>query len=203
MARIERWMESVFPGVGKGHEEYAKLSERELAIVGAAVLDVALAELLDKRLAGKAKEREEFLGINGDGRAPAGTFGARIQLAHLTGTIPQKLIEMLRAIKELRNVMAHRVRVDFSGELPRKALVRLFNALMAMSPEFPHREAASKGFHRDIMKPNHAVGRYVVLSAVIALQEAFAELHPDCPRILPWWTRGLNAAATYDGETDS
>jgi hypothetical protein len=82
--KIERWMTDVFPGEAQIYSEYRALSPRELAIVSAGVLDVALAELISLRLADYPKEAEEFLGINGDGRAPAGSFGSRIQLGVAT-----------------------------------------------------------------------------------------------------------------------
>lgn len=111
--KIERWLAEVFPGKEKIYEEYRSLPARELAIVSAAVLDVALAELLALRLVDHAKEAEEFLGVNGDGRAPAGSFGARIQLGLLIGILTPNDAAILRTIKELRNQFAHRVRIDF------------------------------------------------------------------------------------------
>lgn len=48
--KIERWLTEVFPGETEIYAEYRKLPPRELAIVSAAVLDVALAELLVLRL---------------------------------------------------------------------------------------------------------------------------------------------------------
>ena len=78
--KIERWLAEVFPGEERIYSEYRTLPPRELAIVSAAVLDVALAELLALRLSGEDREIEAFLGLNGDGRAPVATFGGRIQL---------------------------------------------------------------------------------------------------------------------------
>ena len=113
MWRIERWLSEVFPGESNIYSEYCDLPPRELAIVAAAVLDAALAELLSLRLAGHEREAESFLGLDGDGRAPAGSFGARIQLALLVGLISYDDAIILRTIKELRNIFAHRVRVGF------------------------------------------------------------------------------------------
>ena len=111
--KVERWLSEVFPGKEQIYAEYRALPARELAIVAAAVLDVALAELLALRLVDEGNEAEEFLGLNGDGRAPAGSFGARIQLGLLVGLLEPNDVAVLRAIKELRNVFAHRVRVTF------------------------------------------------------------------------------------------
>jgi hypothetical protein len=111
--KIERWLSEVFPGEAEIYAEYRSLPPRELAIVSAAVLDVAIAELLSLRMVDQNKEIEDFLGLNGDGRAPAGSFGARIQLGLLVGLLTPEDAAILRTIKELRNLFAHRVRIDF------------------------------------------------------------------------------------------
>ena len=123
--KIERWLAEVFPGETEVYAEYRSLPPRELAIVSAAVLDVALAELLALRLADRGKEVEEFLGVNGDGRAPAGSFGARIQLGLLVGIITPDDAAILRTIKELRNLFAHRVRINFLSPSVLKATTKL------------------------------------------------------------------------------
>ena len=111
--KIERWLAEVFPGEEKIYSEYRTLPPRELAIASAAVLDVALAELLALRLRGEDREIEAFLGLNGDGRAPVATVGARIQLALLTDLLVPNDTAILRTIKDIRNQFAHRANVDF------------------------------------------------------------------------------------------
>lgn len=123
--KIERWFAEVFPGEAEIYAEYRSLPPRELAIVSAAVLDVAIAELLALRLADQAKEVEEFLGVNGDGRAPVGSFGARIQLGVLVGLLTPDDAAILRTIKELRNLFAHRVRIDFLSPSVLKTTTKL------------------------------------------------------------------------------
>jgi hypothetical protein len=103
----------VFPGEGNIYAAYRALPPRELAIVGCVVLDTALTELLSMRLAGPKSELESFLGINGDGRSPAGSFGARIQLAIITGILDPDDAVALRIMKNIRNAFAHRVNVNF------------------------------------------------------------------------------------------
>lgn len=73
--------------------------------------DVALAQLLTMRLVEHEREAGEFWGLNGDGRAPAGSFGSRIQLALLVGLITPKDAAILRGVKGLRNLFAHRVHI--------------------------------------------------------------------------------------------
>ncbi|WP_447774804.1 hypothetical protein [Variovorax boronicumulans] len=127
--KIERWLAEVFPGKGQIYAEYRALPTRELAIVAAAVLDVALAELLSLRLMHIGNEAEEFLGVNGDGRAPAGSFGARIQLALLVGLLTPEDAAILRTIKELRNLFAHRVRLTFLSPQVLKATTCLAESM--------------------------------------------------------------------------
>ncbi len=111
--RIETWFGSLFtPSAKKIPPEYKQLAPRELAIVACGLLDAALVELLSLRFRDDRKEIDAFLGGEGDSRAPAGTFGARIQLAYLLGLIDAPMVKGLRGLKNLRNLMAHHVRVD-------------------------------------------------------------------------------------------
>ena len=111
--KIERWLTDVFPGEANIYSEYKDLSPRELSIVAAAVLDSALAEVLALRLRDNDKEIEAFLGLDGDGRAPVASFGARIQLGLLLGVLTPRDAAILRTIKGVRNEFAHRVNTDF------------------------------------------------------------------------------------------
>jgi len=54
--KIERWLAEVFPGNENIYRECTSLTDRELAVVVASVLDLALAELLSMRLVGRPKE---------------------------------------------------------------------------------------------------------------------------------------------------
>jgi hypothetical protein len=114
--KLEYWLKDVFPGEDKIYEEYRALPTRELIIVATAVLDLALVTLIDQRLLAYSQESHAFLGADGDGRAPAGSFGARIQLALLLGIITETDAKVLRSLKKLRNSVAHRVRVDLRKE---------------------------------------------------------------------------------------
>jgi len=114
--KTERWLQDLFPGSNRVYEEYRKLPTRELVIVASAVLDAALAEILAKRFRDYPDECESFLGVNGDGRAPAASFGSRIQLALLIGIITLEDAAILRSMKNLRNIFAHRVNAEFLAE---------------------------------------------------------------------------------------
>ncbi len=123
--KIERWLSEVFPGEDRIYVEYRALTRRELAIVAAGVLDLALAELLTIRVIDDAPEYEAFFGLNEDGRAPCATFGARIQLALLLGIITRSDADILRTIKNIRNKFAHRVNVDFTSDIVKPLVLRL------------------------------------------------------------------------------
>jgi hypothetical protein len=126
--KIEKWTDEILKTHGitlpKG-----KHSHRETAIVCASILDLALAELLETRLMQFPKEIEDFLGLDEDGRAPAGSFGARIQLALLIGIIDKSDAAVLRAYKLIRNRFAHRVNVTLSDVKVVEAAKVLFDTL--------------------------------------------------------------------------
>ena len=128
--KIEKWLSEIFPGNDKLILAYQDLSNRELAVVAASVMDLALAELLSKRLVDYPKEYEEFLGLDADGRAPCGSFGARIQLALLLDVITPQEAAMLRDIKNIRNKFAHRVKCTFTATEVVPLLEDLYDRLL-------------------------------------------------------------------------
>lgn len=129
MARkTERWVEVVDEDVQKFMRAHFELSPRELSIVVGATLELALVEMIERRLRGSPTEIEEFLGTNGDGRAPAGSFGARIQLAYHIGLITQHDANVLRRVKAIRNIFAHRVNASFASREIVKELAQLSTA---------------------------------------------------------------------------
>ena len=125
--KVERWLSEVFPGEENIYSEYRNFKPRELAIVTAAVLDSALVELLTLRLIQEGTETESFLGLNGDGRAPVASFGARIQLGLLLGILTSRDAAILRTIKKIRNEFAHRTNVDFLSPTILKETTRLLS----------------------------------------------------------------------------
>ena len=126
MARkIEKWKDGVFPGKENIFSKYSDLTARELVIVAGATFDIALVEMIELRLIEDTKEQESFIGINGDGRAPVGAFGARIQLAFLLGILRKEDVDIFRAIKNLRNIFAHKVEATFLSDDVVKELKKL------------------------------------------------------------------------------
>lgn len=197
--KIERWLAEIFPGKGQIYAEYRALPPRELAIVAAAVLDVALAELLSLRLMHIGNEAEEFLGANGDGRAPAGSLGARIQLSLLVGLLTPEDAAILRTIKELRNLFAHRVRLTFLSPQVLKVTNKLHRQWVAHNRHFY--EGASQE-HEDAQMVEIAqylptvaeAGEGLVLSVFSVYQAYFHRMHSRIERI----TDGLGPIKPQD-----
>jgi hypothetical protein len=111
----EKWMEDVFPGKENIYSQYRNLNAREFSIVSCTVVDAAISELISLRLKGtSSRELETFLGVNGDGRAPCGSLGAKLQLGYLLGLLTKNDLKILRGFKKIRNTFAHSINVDFS-----------------------------------------------------------------------------------------
>jgi hypothetical protein len=186
--KIERWLSEVFPGEEEIYSEYRTLAQRELAVVCAAVLDVALAELLWLRLRESGKESEEFLGLNGDGRAPAGSFGSRIQLGLLVGILTPDDAATLRAIKELRNLFAHRVKVTFLSPSALKVTTKL-HGLWLKRTQALIQAGASSGSTRHLaaiakhLPTVEEAGEGVLLSVFVTYQAYFHRMHSQVVRI--------------------
>jgi len=133
----EKWLSETIPGLVATFDEYRHLSNRELSVVTASILDACLAELLDARVLDLPEEANIFFGFNGDGRAAGATFGARIQLAVLLGIIGQEDADILKAVKNIRNAFAHRVNVEFTSPqlLPHiRSLFVLYSSSRMITP---------------------------------------------------------------------
>lgn len=186
--KIERWLSEVFPGETQIYSEYRALPPRELAIVTASVLDVALTELLTLRLADNEKEIQDFLGLNGDGRAPAGSFGARIQLGILLGILTPRDVAILRVIKEIRNLFAHRVRIDFLSPQVLKATTKL-HALWLENAENLIQTGAFPGSTESLRDLGQALpifpeaGEGLLLSILTLYQAYFHRMHSRVQRV--------------------
>lgn len=124
--KIDKWLTAIAPSTQDILDEIETLNLREFVIVAACTLDVALAELIAARLCGPEQEIVDFLGADGDGRAPGGSFGSRIQLARLLGLIDGTDAKILRSIKEVRNTMAHRLSSSASDERVSRLAQRLW-----------------------------------------------------------------------------
>lgn len=138
--KIESWLKEVYPAFTGVTSEYNTLPPRELVIVATACLDLALAELISKRLMPYDSEIMNFIGADEDGRAPLGSFGARIQAAHLLGLINDRMASDLRDFKNVRNRFAHRVKIGFDDAKVAEWMVALWKRFhkasgITLSPE--------------------------------------------------------------------
>ncbi len=130
-SKADAWEKNVlpiladFPALAK---KLGLLSLREQIVFVAAVLDAGLVHLISRRLNGPARDIDEFLGTAGEGdaRAPCGSFGSRIQLARLVGVITAGDAELLRAVKKLRNHVAHAVEIELESEAVAEGLLTIY-----------------------------------------------------------------------------
>lgn len=105
----ESWAK-VSPEILSFEKRFDEHTDLELVIAGVALMDVGLAEILSQRFAGDPEDIEKLLGLDGDGRAPGASLGARIQLARAVGVIRDEDVIVLRGLKNLRNDFAHKVK---------------------------------------------------------------------------------------------
>jgi len=100
-------------------------SQRACAIVGAAILDSQLEDLLRSYLVDDGEELNNLLQSSHD-LAPLRDFGSRITAAYLLGAIDKIAMRDLRVIKEIRNRFGHRpTGLDFNDEQIRKKVESL------------------------------------------------------------------------------
>jgi hypothetical protein len=168
-------------------EYLAGLSMRDLVIVGCSILDISIAHMIEWRLLDIQKEAEKFLGYDGDGRAPAGSFGARIQLALLLGVIRQVDADILRAYKGMRNVFAHKVNVAILD-----AQVTTFVKVIAKGLlEILRPDGRDPLFERQIdaylkaLKQDEAFTRQMIQTGIPLLQVFYMEKAERITRIMP------------------
>jgi hypothetical protein len=89
-------------------------NDRSLAIVGAALIDELLADLLETFFIDNAKVCESLLSFSG----PIGAFGVRNQLAYALGLIDKPTYNDIKLIQKIRNKFAHVAKnQDFSDPI--------------------------------------------------------------------------------------
>lgn len=116
MKKRESWKNAKLPEPRELVALLCKMSAREQAILLSSFLDSLLGDLIFKKLDADEKEAANFLGYDGDGRAPGASFGSRIQLAYLLSLIDANELKALRAVKSVRNIFAHRVICSFDDQ---------------------------------------------------------------------------------------
>lgn len=85
--------------------EFQNESDRATAILGAALLDEKLRQLLTAFLVDDNVQVALLLDVE----QPIGSFGARIRLAYCLGLVARSLFGVLTTIKAIRNAFAHQL----------------------------------------------------------------------------------------------
>jgi len=97
------------------NDELSGESDRAAAIVGCALLDERLAELLEEFLVQNLDGRADLLNSE-DVNAPLGSFGSRIVAAYAVGLIDKPQRDALRRLKKVRNLFAHKLGRGFTDQ---------------------------------------------------------------------------------------
>ncbi len=115
----DEWLEAI-------HLQFRAESDRAAAIVVAAMLDVALASLLRRRLLEAPSPYRSLL--DGD-RAPLSTFAAKIDAAYQLGLISKYMARDLHLVRKIRNDFAHNpLHLTFDSESVRNRVRALEQA---------------------------------------------------------------------------
>lgn len=182
--KLEPWSTALGTSFVALQKSMAGLADRETVIVACALIDTGLAELLAQRLTGRKSEIEEFLGAQEDGRAPAGSFGARILLARLTGILESEDVALLRALKSLRNDVAHRTDADLCGKRLLPKVETLHRCWSARGVALGAAEEPTKLFRAAVTKDPRAA-RLAVLRVLAFYQRVFQQFQGRLARIGP------------------
>jgi len=97
------------------NKELSGESDRASAIVGCALLDERLADLLEEFLVQNTDGRADLLNSE-DVNAPLGSFGSRIVAAYAVGLIDKAERDALRKLKKVRNLFAHKLGRSFADD---------------------------------------------------------------------------------------
>lgn len=105
-------------------KELSSSSPRSTVIVGAAVIDRLLEQLLENKIVKNKNIAENF--FTGP-TAPFGSFSAKIKAVYLLGLVSIKTYQDLESLRKIRNKFAHDIfDCDFSNEEVVK-IIRNFN----------------------------------------------------------------------------
>jgi hypothetical protein len=92
--------------------DYGEASDRAVAIVGPAFLDILLCDTLIEFMVDDHKQVQRLLQPEG----PLGTYGSRITACYCLGLIGPIITSDLRIVGKIRNRFAHDLRADFSDQ---------------------------------------------------------------------------------------
>lgn len=107
------------------HSQLSLESERGSAIVGAALIDDALEEMLKTLMIASAQKDDEL--FNGP-YAPLSSLSAKIDVAYRTGLISPNVRASFHLIRKLRNDFAHvSLQINFESQSVHSRIRELFN----------------------------------------------------------------------------
>lgn len=107
------------------YEQLHLESERGSAIVGGALIEDALEEMLKALMIASIRKDDELFKAS---YAPLGSFSAKIDVAYRTGLISPKVRKSLHLIRDLRNDFAHlSLQMNFETQSVRDRIRELFN----------------------------------------------------------------------------
>jgi len=92
--------------------DYNNPSDRAIAVVGPAFLDMLLSDILREFLVDDPKEVEKLLQPEG----PLGTLGSRVTACYCLGLIGPVIAADLRLVGKIRNRFAHELQTTFSDQ---------------------------------------------------------------------------------------
>jgi mannitol operon repressor len=144
-------------------KEFQTETDRGAVLVGAALLDERLLELLKSHLLKKNQSKELLEG----GTAPLGTFSARIKASYCLGLITELEHKELQLIRKVRNEFAHHVHgLSFEDE-----------AISALCNNFYDRMPDAK--EKDVPRDSRAryIDSVIFTSLALWYRPQYAEKH--------------------------
>lgn len=103
--RSEQFSSASWAAFDQFVEEFRSESDRAAVVLGAAKLDLALRQVINKLLLPTPSTDDELL----DGDAPLASFSARISFAYRAGLIDAGFKRALTIVRKIRNTFAHEV----------------------------------------------------------------------------------------------
>lgn len=141
-------------------------SARTLVIVGAALMDHLLREILRQHLLPKtAKQSDSDELLEGD--RPLSTFSSRIKLSYRLGLIDETLYRSVDTVRSLRNPCAHSVEADLEKSPLREHFVSLRKLV---STRESYAWTKSRYFSEESLQPIHEL--QCLLLTICVLLEA-------------------------------
>ena len=181
MAAKETWAD-VWKEPTDYHDPYKDLSLRELIIVSCSMFDVALQELIARRLRDSSKGDELFEGAN----SPLTTLSGKILMAFMLGIYSEDARALLTTMRKLRNACAHTVAFDFQAASNQSHLTEVRDALIhRIEYGNPNKERVQwyKDSTQDLKVESQA--RFAVFCFQASMQMFFHELLQNVVRIEP------------------